>query len=155
MPASDAQPVAIPPPEYWQPEGLYWSQHTPWHAVWHPGPSYPQVAVPFPGPWWDGAPPSPLYSPPPSEHEPEEVEQPALNGDRQSRRGSLYIDDNYGMDLTTPLHRAGNNSIADIFTQPLPPRAVFYDNPSYYGLELQSEISDTDSGYGSAMDEVD
>ncbi|KAK3252794.1 hypothetical protein CYMTET_37928 [Cymbomonas tetramitiformis] len=155
MPAAGAQSAAIPPHEYWQPEGLYWSPHTPWHAVWHPGPSYPQVVVPFPGPWWEGVPPSPPYSPPPSAHEPEEVEQPALNGDWQSTGGGVYIDASYGVDLTAPLHRVGNNNTADIFTQPLPPQAVFYDNPSYYGRELQSEVSDTDSGYGSAMDEVD
>ncbi|KAK3272788.1 hypothetical protein CYMTET_18935 [Cymbomonas tetramitiformis] len=66
------------------------------------------------------------------------------------------IDDGYGMDLTAPLHRAGDGSIADIFThQPLPPQAVFYNNPSYYGLEIHSEVSDTDSDYGSAMDEAD
>ncbi|KAK3287784.1 hypothetical protein CYMTET_4738 [Cymbomonas tetramitiformis] len=131
---------------------------------WYPGPSYPQVVVPFVGPWWlvpggppTGAPPSPPYSPPSPEHEPpEEVEQPALNGNRDSARGGVYIDDNYGMDLTTaPLHRASGNNITDILTQPLPPRAIFYENPSYYGLELQSETFDTDSGYGSAMDEVD
>ncbi|KAK3289276.1 hypothetical protein CYMTET_3286 [Cymbomonas tetramitiformis] len=86
----------------------------------------------------------------------------------RGRNRQLYphqtIDDRKGttMLLTTtltggpaPLYRAGSGNIADIFTQPLPPRAVFYDNPSYYGLELQSESSDGDSGYGSGMDEVD
>ncbi|KAK3279288.1 hypothetical protein CYMTET_12817 [Cymbomonas tetramitiformis] len=92
------------------------------------------------------------YSPPSPEHEPEEVVQPALNGNRVPARDGLYIDDNYGMDLSAPRHRPGNNNIADIFTQPLPPRAIFYENPSYYGLELQSETFDSDSGYGSAMD---
>ncbi|KAK3264129.1 hypothetical protein CYMTET_27105, partial [Cymbomonas tetramitiformis] len=85
----------------------------------------------------------------------EEVEQPALNGDHGSERGGLYIDDHYGMDPTAPLHRAGSSNIADILTQPLPPRAIFYGHPSYYGLELQSETFDSDSSYGSAMDEVD
>ncbi|KAK3242709.1 hypothetical protein CYMTET_47613 [Cymbomonas tetramitiformis] len=156
MPAADAQPTAVPaPPDYWRPEGYYTADHNPRGWTWYPGPSYPQVVVPFPGPWRDGVPPSPPYSPPSPEHEPEEVEQPALNGDRQSARDGLYINDGYGMDLTAPLHRAGNNNIADIFTQPLPPRAIFYENPSYYGLELQSETSGSDSGYGSAMDAVD
>ncbi|KAK3252198.1 hypothetical protein CYMTET_38495 [Cymbomonas tetramitiformis] len=89
-------------------------------------------------------------------YDPEEVEQPTLNGDHGSARGGgFYIDDRYGADVTAPLYWAGNNTIADIFTRPLSPRAVFYDSPSYYGLELQSEGSDTDSGYGSGMDEVD
>ncbi|KAK3242833.1 hypothetical protein CYMTET_47504 [Cymbomonas tetramitiformis] len=121
---------------------------------WYPGPSRPPFVLPYVGPA-SPSPPSPRYSPPSPEHEPEEVEQPALNGDHGSARGGLYIDDNYGMDLTTPLHRAGSSNIADILTQPLPPRAIFYENPSYYGLELQSEALDSGSGYGSAMDEVD
>ncbi|KAK3240549.1 hypothetical protein CYMTET_49619 [Cymbomonas tetramitiformis] len=54
----------------------------------------------------------------------EEVVQPFLNGNRQSTRDGLYTDGSYGMDLTAPLHRAGGDNIADIFTQPLPPRAV-------------------------------
>ncbi|KAK3284006.1 hypothetical protein CYMTET_8322 [Cymbomonas tetramitiformis] len=124
--------------------------------------TYPQVVVPFLGPWgtflgpeWDGAPPSPPCSPPPSEHEPEEVVQPALNGNQHSARAGLYVGGGYGIDLAAPLHPAGAGNIADIFTQPLPPRDAFYTNPSYYGLEIHSEVSDADPGYGSAMDEVD
>ncbi|KAK3288491.1 hypothetical protein CYMTET_4042 [Cymbomonas tetramitiformis] len=45
MPPGDVRPTAIPPHEYWRPEGLYGSQHTPGHAVWHPGPSQPHVVV--------------------------------------------------------------------------------------------------------------
>ncbi|KAK3245369.1 hypothetical protein CYMTET_45058, partial [Cymbomonas tetramitiformis] len=76
MSAADAQPTAVPPPDYWRPEGHYATGYNP-HA---------------------------------------------------------------------PLHRAGNNNITDILTQPLPPRAIFYESPSYYGLELQSEAPDSDSG---------
>ncbi|KAK3232763.1 hypothetical protein CYMTET_56902 [Cymbomonas tetramitiformis] len=64
----------------------------------------------------------------------------------------LYGGGGSGIDLAVPPHRAGDGNIADIFTRPLPPQAVFYNNPSHYGLELHS---DTDSGYGSAMGEVD
>ncbi|KAK3265988.1 hypothetical protein CYMTET_25364, partial [Cymbomonas tetramitiformis] len=159
MPAADAQPTAVPPTDYWRPEGYYVTDHNPRGWTWL---SYPQAVVPYLGPWgtflgpgWDGAPPSPPYSPQPSDHEPEEVVQPTLDGNWQSTRTGLYGDGGYGVDLPAPLHRAGDENIADILTQPLPPQAVFYNNPSYYGLELQSEVPDTDSGYGSAMDEVD
>ncbi|KAK3232568.1 hypothetical protein CYMTET_57072 [Cymbomonas tetramitiformis] len=90
------------------------------------------------------------------DHDPEEVAQPALNGDHGSaRHGGFYIDDRYGVDITAPLHRTDKHGIADIFTRPLPPQALFYDNSSFYGIEPNSEGSDTDSGYGSDMDEVD
>ncbi|KAK3248370.1 hypothetical protein CYMTET_42160 [Cymbomonas tetramitiformis] len=145
------------PPGYWRPEGLYESQHTLGHAVWHPGLSQPQGVVPFVGPWWfaPGGPPS--GAPPSPDYDPEEEEQPALNGDHGSaRHGGFYIDDYYGIDITAPLHRTGNDNIADdIFTRPLPPQATFYDNPSFYGIELNPEGSDSGSGYGSGMDEVD
>ncbi|KAK3245684.1 hypothetical protein CYMTET_44763 [Cymbomonas tetramitiformis] len=117
MPAADAQPSAVTPPDYWRPEGHYATDHDPHSCTWYPGPSRPPLVVPYVGP------PSPSPSSPPYslEHEPEEVVRPTLNGDRQSTRDGLYIDDSYGMDLTAPLHRVGNNNIADIFTQPLPP----------------------------------
>ncbi|KAK3236192.1 hypothetical protein CYMTET_53647 [Cymbomonas tetramitiformis] len=139
--------------------GLYGNQHTPGHAVWHPGPSQPRVVVPFVGPWWfaPGGPPS--GAPPSPDYDPEEEEQPTLNGDHGSARNwGFYIDDRYGVDITAPLHRTDNHTIADFFTRPLPPQARFYDNPSLYGIEPNSEGSDTevtDSGYGSGMDEVD
>ncbi|KAK3279070.1 hypothetical protein CYMTET_13027 [Cymbomonas tetramitiformis] len=82
--------------------------------------------------------------------------QPTLNGDHGSARNwGFYIDDRYGVDITAPLHRTDNHDIADFFTRPFPPQARFYDNPSFYGIEPNSEGSDTDSGYGSGMDEVD
>ncbi|KAK3261599.1 hypothetical protein CYMTET_29498 [Cymbomonas tetramitiformis] len=151
MPAEGAQPTAVPPPDYWRPEGYYGGDHNPGHGwTWYPGPSYPQVVVPD----WD--PPSPGGAPPSTDYEAEEVEQPTLNEDHGSARGGgFYIDDRYGVDITAPLYRAGNDNIADIFTRPLHPQAIFCDNPSYYGLELQSEDSSDDSGYGSGMDEVD
>ncbi|KAK3285467.1 hypothetical protein CYMTET_6930 [Cymbomonas tetramitiformis] len=80
MPAAGAQPTAVPPPDYRRPEGYYATEHDPRGWTWYPGPSYPQVVVPFLGSWgtflgpeWDGAPPSPSCSPPPSDHRPEEV----------------------------------------------------------------------------------
>ncbi|KAK3267566.1 hypothetical protein CYMTET_23887 [Cymbomonas tetramitiformis] len=151
MPAAEAQPTAVPPPDYWRPEGHYASDYNPHGWTWYPGPSRPPLCGTL---CWAAfaSPSSPPYSP---GHELEEVAQPALNGNRDSARDGLYIDDSYGMDLTAPLHRAGSNNIADILTQPLHPRAIFYENPSYYGLELRSETFDNDSGYGSAMDEVD
>ncbi|KAK3285152.1 hypothetical protein CYMTET_7228 [Cymbomonas tetramitiformis] len=98
-----------------------------------------------------------LVPPPPSpDYDPEEEEQLALNGDHGSARNwGFYIDDRYGVDITGPLHRTDNRNIADFFTRPLPPQARFYDNPSFYGIEPNSEGSNPDSGYGSGMDEVD
>ncbi|KAK3262966.1 hypothetical protein CYMTET_28207 [Cymbomonas tetramitiformis] len=81
MPAEGAQPTAVPPPDYWRPEGHYGSGHNPGHGwTWYPGPSYPQVVVP------DWAPPSPGGAPPSPDYEPEEVEQPTLNGDHHVLR---------------------------------------------------------------------
>ncbi|KAK3279455.1 hypothetical protein CYMTET_12670 [Cymbomonas tetramitiformis] len=74
----------------------------------------------------------------------EEEEEPALNGDHAAD----YADSYYGMGVASPWHRPDTDNIADIFTQPLPPRASFFDNPSFYGIELYSE----DSGF---MVEVD
>ncbi|KAK3272516.1 hypothetical protein CYMTET_19192 [Cymbomonas tetramitiformis] len=79
-----------------------------------------------PGPASPGAraPPSPDYTPPTSD---DEEEQPALNGDFNSgHRGILCVDDYYGMDVTSPwLPSGGDDSIADIFTRPLPQRDFF------------------------------
>ncbi|KAK3245995.1 hypothetical protein CYMTET_44455 [Cymbomonas tetramitiformis] len=149
MPPGDVRPAAIPPPGYWRPEGLYESQHTPGHTVWHPGPSQPQVVVPFVGPWWFAPDGPPSGAPPYPDYDPEEEEQPTLNGDHGSaRHGGFYeIDDRYGVGIAAPLHRTDNHGIADIFTRPLPPQALFYDNPSFHGIEPNSEGSDTDSGY--------
>ncbi|KAK3268525.1 hypothetical protein CYMTET_22977 [Cymbomonas tetramitiformis] len=71
-----------------------------------------QVMVP------DWVPPSPGGSPSSPDYDPEEVEQPTLNGDHRdsTRGGGFYIDDHYGMDVTAPLYQAGNDNIADIFT---------------------------------------
>ncbi|KAK3256665.1 hypothetical protein CYMTET_34210 [Cymbomonas tetramitiformis] len=109
---SQQVPAAVPPTEYWRPEGIYWSQHTSWHAMWYPGPSHPQVVVPG----WDwgapppdddsGVPPSPDYDP--EEHHPLPLhpeEQPTLNGDHNTgRRGIVYIGDYWptGMDVVFP-----------------------------------------------------
>ncbi|KAK3275838.1 hypothetical protein CYMTET_16050 [Cymbomonas tetramitiformis] len=112
MPAEGAQPTAVPPPDYWRPEqGYYYGRS------------------------W--APPSPGGAPPSPEYEPEEVEQPTLNGDHGSARGGgFYIDDRYGVDITTPLYRAGSDNIADIFTRPLHPQAVFYAEPTLLTMAL-------------------
>ncbi|KAK3239518.1 hypothetical protein CYMTET_50562 [Cymbomonas tetramitiformis] len=54
-------PTAVPPSDYWRAEGYYITPHDPHTWTWHPGPSYPQVVVPYLGPWgtflgpdWDG-----------------------------------------------------------------------------------------------------
>ncbi|KAK3235030.1 hypothetical protein CYMTET_54751 [Cymbomonas tetramitiformis] len=94
-------PTAVPPPEgpdYWRPEGHYGSDHNPGHGwTWYPWLSYPQVVVP------DWAPPSPGGAMPSPDYEPEEVEQPTVNGDHGSARGGgFYLDDRYGVDITPP-----------------------------------------------------
>ncbi|KAK3275176.1 hypothetical protein CYMTET_16680, partial [Cymbomonas tetramitiformis] len=58
------------------------------------------------GPDWDGAPPSPPCSPPPSDHKPEEVVEPALNGNQQSALAGLHGGGGSGIDLAVPPHRA-------------------------------------------------
>ncbi|KAK3244537.1 hypothetical protein CYMTET_45851 [Cymbomonas tetramitiformis] len=156
VPPDGAQPAAVRPSngllEAGRPLLKLPQVHNPHGWTWFPGPSHPQVVVPG----WDWAPPSPGGAPPSPDHDPEEVEQPALNGDHGSaRRGcGFYVDDHCGVGITAPLHRTDNHGIADIFTRPLPPQALFYANPSFYGIELRSEGSNTDSGYGSGMDEV-
>ncbi|KAK3278676.1 hypothetical protein CYMTET_13406 [Cymbomonas tetramitiformis] len=146
MPAAGAQPAAVPPSDYWQAEGYYATPHNPHGWTWHPGPSYPQVVVPYLGPWgtylwpdWDGVPPSPRYSLLPADHEPEEAVEPALDGNRQSgSAGIFYGGGSTGIGLAAPPHRAGDGNLADMFTRPLPPQAVFYNNPSYCTMDWSS-----------------
>ncbi|KAK3245951.1 hypothetical protein CYMTET_44496 [Cymbomonas tetramitiformis] len=84
-----------------------------------------------------GTPPSPDY-------DPEEEEKSTLNGDHGSgRRGVDYVNDYYGMDITSPWLQTGDDNIADILTKPLPRHDCFY------GIELPSE-----EDY-SSVDEVD
>ncbi|KAK3284432.1 hypothetical protein CYMTET_7933 [Cymbomonas tetramitiformis] len=60
MPAAGAQPTVVPPPDYWRPEGHYATDYNTHGWTWYPGPSHPQVLVPFIGPWWlvPGGPPT-------------------------------------------------------------------------------------------------
>ncbi|KAK3280656.1 hypothetical protein CYMTET_11515 [Cymbomonas tetramitiformis] len=101
---------------------------------WHPGPSHPQVVVPYVDWVWVWEPPSPGGAPPSSDYDPDEEERPTLNEDHGSGRcGVDYVNAYYGMDVTSLWLQTGSDRIADVLTQPLPRHAFFY------GIELPSE----------------